>query len=79
MTQEQKARVSSDALLKQTGWYVFIRAVANIHTVGSQYELTCKVGDGFSDYLRAHFVKLINMHEHFNKRNLKKSDFKGGR
>ena len=31
MTPEQKARVSIDALLKQSGWHVCSMADANIH------------------------------------------------
>lgn len=31
MTQEQKARVGIDTLLKQTGWHVCSRADVNIH------------------------------------------------
>lgn len=53
MTQEQKARVSSDALLKQAGWHVSHKTNANIHAVGGvvQHEFPHSVGNDLVNYL----------------------------
>ena len=63
MTPEQKARVSSDKLMKKPGWYGFKSADANIHTAGvaPQHEFPHKARYSVANYMFCRFCKTVGV------------------